>query len=303
MSKIIDLSIIIVNYNTKDLLQDCLVSVLASKGDFSFEVTVIDNASQDDSVQMVTDKFPQVKLIRSSENLGFSVANNLAIKKSSPSSFILFLNPDTIVPEKSLKTMVDFMKENTKVGAATCRVELTNGCLDQACHRGFPTVWNAFCYFTGLEQLFPKSKLFSGYSLGYLPLDQTHRIDSACGAFLIVRKKAGDQINWFDQDYFWYGEDIDFCYRLKEKGWQIMFVADTKIIHYKGMASGIKKHSQAVSSAKKETRIKAVKASVQVMRIFFQKHYQDKYPKPIYWLVILGITFLEKVRLLKMKSN
>ena len=303
MENKIDLSIIIVNFNTKDLLEACLKSVFSSQGKFYFEVIVVDNGSVDDSAKMVADKFPKVKLIKSQNNLGFSTANNLAIKKAKPSSFILLLNPDTVVPKTSLKKMITFMEQNSKAGAATCRVEMTNGCLDQACHRGFPTAWNAFCYFSGLEKLFPKSRFFSGYSLGYLPLNKTHQIDSACGAFLMIRRQAGDEVNWLDQDYFWYGEDIDFCYRLKQNGWQIFFVADIKITHYKGMASGIKSHSQKISSAKKETRIKAAKASIQVMHIFFNKHYRDKYPKVIYWLVILGIIILEKIRLLKLKFS
>lgn len=302
----IDLSIIIVNYNTKDFLQECLKSVVGSReiGVRSKEIIVIDNNSTDGTIEMLKELQTQnseLRTIFSQSNLGFAKANNLAIKKSS-GRYILFLNPDTIVQEDTLKTMVKFMDENPKVGAATCRVELTDGHLDQACHRGFPTAWNAFCYFSGLEKLFPKSKVFARYSLTFLPLDKIHEIDAGCGAFLLVRKEAGEQVGWFDEDYFWYGEDLDFCYRLKQKGWKIMFVPTTKIIHWKGAASGILKHSQKISPASKQTRIKAAKASVKVMRIFFQKHYQDKYPKIIYWSVMLGIKLMEKIRLARIKK-
>lgn len=299
----IDLSIIIVNYNTKDFLKKCLESLqpVVRKTSFRTEIIIVDNSSSDDSLQFLNSlNWPNLKVIASKKNLGFAKANNLAIKKSS-GRYILFLNPDTIVQKDTLKTMIKFMEENPKVGAATCRVELTDGQLDQACHRGFPTAWNAFCYFSGLGKLFPKSKIFAGYSLSYLPLDKIHEIDASAGAFLIVRREAGELLDWFNEDYFWYGEDLDFCYRLKQKGWKIMFVPTTKIIHYKGVASGIKKHSQKISPASKETKIRATKASIEVMRIFFKKHYQKKYPRFVYWLVMLGIKLLEKIRLSRIK--
>ncbi len=295
----IDLSIIIVSYNTKNFLKKCLESIKLNP---NYEIIVADNGSTDGSLAMLKglkEKNKQnLTIIGNQKNLGFAKANNKALEKAQ-GRLVLFLNPDTILGKETLKTMIDFMDENPKVGAATCRVELTNGRLDQACHRGFPTVWNSFAYFSGLEKLFPKSPIFAGYSLTYLPLGKIHEIDAGCGAFLMVRQEAGSQISWFDEDYFWYGEDLDFCYRLKEKDWKIMFVPTTKITHWKGAASGIKRHSQGISTASKETKIKAAKASVKVMRLFFQKHYQHKYPKVIYWLTMLGISFLEKIRLFK----
>lgn len=302
MTEKIDLSIIIVNFNTKEFLKRCLESLRQSLlGNSKVEIIVVDNASTDGSVQYFNVwKQNDIKVIRNKENLGFAKANNRGIKKAS-GRYILFLNPDTIVPENTIKTMIDFMEANPKVGAATCRVELTDGRLDQACHRGFPTPWNAFCYFSGLEKLFPKSKFFAGYSLTYLPLDKIHEIDSGCGAFLLVRRQAGEEVNWLDEDYFWYGEDLDFCYRLKQRGWKIMFVPTVKIIHWKGVASGILKHSQKISLASGQTRIKAAKASTKVMRIFFQKHYKNKYPKIVYCLSMVGIFLLEKIRLAKIK--
>ena len=299
MNEKIDLSIIIVNFNTKDLLRDCLNSIRRSETNYSLEIIIADNKSQDGSSLMIKKEFKEVILLENKDNLGFSKANNQAIKKTH-GRYILLLNPDTIVPKDTLQVMFDFMEKNQKVGAATCKIELADGSLDQACHRGFPTVWNSFTYFTGLEKLFPKIKLFSGYSLSHLFKNTTHEIDSACGAFLIIRKEAGEQVNWLDEDYFWYGEDLDFCYRLKQKGWQIIFVPQVKIIHYKGAASGIKKHSQKISTADGKIKEKAIRASTEVMRIFFKKHYQNKYPKFIYRITMLGIKFLEKIRLLKL---
>jgi len=299
MSKKPDLSIIVLNYNTKELLRDCLKSIKKAETDgFNVETIVVDNASIDKSTEMVKQEFSWVELIVSKKNVGFAAGNNLGIPQAQ-GRHILFLNPDTKVFSDTLKVMVEFMDKNSRAGAATCRIELPSGEVDDACHRGFPTPWNAFAHFSGLARFFPKSKLFAGYSLGYLPKNKTHQIDSGCGAFLMVRRKAGKEVGWWDEDYFWYGEDLDFCYRLKEKGWKIFFVPQTKIIHYKGVASGIKKHTQKITTATKETRIRAVKASTEVMRIFFRKHYQKKYSKLLYWLVMRGIDFLEKVRLLK----
>lgn len=295
----IELSIIIVSYNTRNFLKNCLESI---KPNPSYEIIVSDNGSTDGSVAMLREFREKgeynLQIIENKKNLGFAKANNKVLIKAQ-GRLILFLNPDTILGKETLKTMISFMDENHEVGAATCRVDLANGKLDQACHRGFPTVWNSFTYFSGLEKLFPKSRIFAGYSLTYLPLGKIHEIDAGTGAFLIVRQEAGRDINWFDEDYFWYGEDLDFCYRLKEKGWKIMFVPTTKITHWKGAASGIKRHSQGISTASKEIKIQAAKASVKVMRLFFQKHYQHKYPKVIYWLTMLGISLLEKIRLFK----
>jgi GT2 family glycosyltransferase len=291
----IDLSVIILNYNTRDFLRQCLQSIKKTQG-IDPEVIVVDNASTDGSVAMVKENFPEVKLMVNEKNIGFAAGNNQGVKKAK-GKFILFLNPDTLVQPETLKAMVDYLKKHPKTGAATCQVELPNGQLDYACHRGFPTPWNAFAYFSGLAKLFPKIKAFTGYTLSYLPLNQTHPIDAACGAFLMVRREAGEASHWWDEDYFWYGEDLDFCYRLKQKGWRIDYVSQTKIIHHKGAASGIKKHSQKIATATKKTKKRAIKASTEVMRVFFQKHYRDKYPKPIYWLVMKGIDLLEKYRL------
>lgn len=297
MRKEVDLSVIILNYNTKDLLRECLKSVVGSNlADFADEIIVVDNASSDGSPEMVKKEFSKVILIINRENLGFSAGNNVGIKRAK-GRYLLFLNPDTLVEPQTFKIMLDFMEQHPRVGAATCKIELPNGQLDNACHRGFPTPWNALCYFSGLGKIFPRFQFFNGYTLACLDLNSIHQIDSACGAFLIVRRQAGEEVAWWDEDYFWYGEDLDFCYRLKEKGWQVMFVPKAKIIHYKGAASGIKKESQEVSTATEKTRIKATKASIKVMRIFYKKHYQKKYPKVIYWLVMVGVNLLEKIRL------
>lgn len=297
----IDLLIVILNYNTKELLRDCLRSIEKAKTDgFRFEVIIVDNGSTDGSPQMVKGQFLKIKLIASKKNLGFAAGNNLGIRQNK-GRYILFLNPDTIVMPNTFGEMIKFMDAHPDAGAATSKIELPNGKLDEACHRGFPTPWNAFCHFSGLEKIFPKSRLFAGYSLGWLPLNKIHEIDSGVGAFLTVRREAGEQVAWWDEDYFWYGEDLDFCYRIKEKGWKIYYVPRAKIIHYKGVSAGIRKESQKISTATKETMLRSARMSTEVMRIFYQKHYAKKYPKIISWLVLRGIDLLEKIRITKIK--
>jgi GT2 family glycosyltransferase len=279
------------------------------KDGFEYEVIVVDNASNNESKNYLrnlkTSKSLNfyttipLKLIFNKNNLGFAAGNNVGVKKAN-GRYILFLNPDTIVMPNTFKEMIKFMDSNPQAGAATCRVELISGKLDEACHRGFPTPWNAFCHFSGLEKLLPKSRIFAGYTLGWKPFGKVHEIDSGTGAFLLVRKEVGDKLNWWDEDYFWYGEDLDFCYRIKKAGWKIYFVPKVKIIHYKGVSSGIRKESQKIARADKKTRIGAIKASTQAMRIFYKKHYLEKYPRFLAWLVLKGIDILEKIRLKKL---
>lgn len=300
MKRKIDLSIIILNYNAGQFVVECLESVEnADKGGLTLEIIVVDNASTDDSLEKLKElnKIRTFQLIENKENFGFARGNNVGLPKAN-GRYILFLNPDTLVNKDTLIFMVNFMDQNDKVGAATCKLELPGGRLDDAAHRGFPTPWNAFSHFFGLENIFPNSRLFSGYGLGYLSRNTIHEIDALSGAFMIVRRRAGEEVGWWDEDYFWYGEDIDFSYRLKEKGWKIMYVPEVSIIHYKGVSSGVKKHTKEISTASRETRKRSARASIAAMKIFYKKHYFRKYPAPVLWLVWGGIWLLEKYRLL-----
>lgn len=284
-----DLSIIIISYNTKQFLKDCLLSIIKNTPKkIKAEIIVVDNYSTDGSSDLIEKEFPSVVLIKNKENLGFSKANNIGVKHSK-GRYVLFLNSDTVVYPKTLERMIEFMDQHKEAGAATCKAVLPNGQIDEACHRGFPTPWNAFCYFSGLSRLFPKIKLFSGYSLGHMDLGKIHQIDACCGAFMIVRKEVGDDVGWWDEDFFWYGEDLDFCYRLKQRGWKIFFSPDASILHYKGVSGGIKSLSAHLTKADSQTKKLATKARFEAMRIFYKKHYQDKYPFFITWLVLLGI--------------
>lgn len=290
-----DLSIIIVSYNTAELLEQCLLSIKTAVIKLKSEVFVVDNNSRDETVQMVKEDFPWVKLIANSKNLGFSKANNLAIKKA-VGKYVLILNPDTEVFEDTLVSMVKFMDREPDVGIATCRVELADGGLDYDCRRHFPTPWRAFCHFAGLSKIFAGSKLFDQYYMGYVSSQKEHEIDSCVGAFMMVRASVFDKIGVFDEDFFFYGEDLDLCWRAGEAGYKIIYTPAAKIIHYKGAASGIKKSSYNITKATRESRKKALYESVRAMEIFYKKHYMDKYPFFINWLVLLSLKVLGEIR-------
>lgn len=283
-----DISIIYVNFNTKDFVAKSIESVLQAKKDLDVEIIVVDNDSQDSSVEYIRQKFPEITLIENKHNIGFSKANNQAIPKAS-GKYILFLNPDTVLSEDTLSIMYAFMNEHKKAGAATCSIHLEDGTMDDASHRGFPTPWNAFCYFLGLSKLFPRTKLFTGYIQGWKNLNSTHEIDACTGAFIMVKKEAGEEIGWWDEDFFWYGEDLDLCFRLKEKDWKIYYVPLTTVLHYKGVSGGIKSSSKKIATADKDTKIKATRARFDAMNIFYDKHYKRKYPSFVTKTVLFGV--------------
>lgn len=303
----LDISIIILNYNSGNFLTKCLQSIKASDLDgLNIETIIVDNASRDESIELVhkflsrADSFgKKVKIIRNRKNLGFSAGNNVGVGEAS-GKYILFLNPDTVLSKTALKQVFEFMEKYPDCGVTTARLELADGTLDEAAHRGFPTPWNAFCYFSGLGKIFPKSRLFSGYTLGWLrDSKENHEVDAISGAFFFIRRAVGEKLSWWDEDFFWYGEDLDFCYRVKKAGWKIMFLPDVKVLHYRGITSGIKGHSKKLSTATRETRLRAARASVEAMRIFYRKHYQKQYPVFITFLVLLAIEVLGRIRIAK----
>lgn len=286
----LDLSIITVSYNTKEFIRKLLSSIEENiSKEISYEVVVVDNASSDSSVLMIKKEFPKVKLIANKDNLGFSKANNIGIKKASKSRYVLFLNPDTLLEKGTIEYMIKFMDEHSNAGASTCKVVMGNGQIDDATHRGFPTPWNSLTHFSGISKLMPKSTFLNGYYLGWKDIDKVHEIDALAGAFMLVRREAGEDVGWWDEDYFFYGEDIDFCYMLKQKGWKIYYVPNVSIFHHKGVSGGIKKNSKEISTATKETRVRITKSRFNAMKIFYKKHYAKKYPGLLTLLVMLGI--------------
>lgn len=287
-----ELSIVILSYNVSGLLKDCLKSIYsAQKPTDSWQVIVVDNASSDDSVSMVKKNFPQVKLIVSKTNTGFSAGNNLALKKVS-TPYTLLLNPDTIVYPDTISTVLKYVQGNPDVGAATCRVELPDGSLDYSCHRRFPNPANAFVYFfTGLAKK-------SSYAYTSIP-SGIHEIDSLCGAFALIRTSVGKDLGWFDEAFWWNGEDLDLCYRIKQSGYKIIYLPQVKIIHFKGSSSGLQKSAKSKTS--QETKIRTTLSGIKAMRIFYDKHYAQMYPVLFNWFIYTGMWVLRNYRQAKIK--
>lgn len=299
----LDLSIIIVAYNSEDTILACIDSVLQTIKNHSFEIIISDNSPNGNTKSVFVDKYAnndKVVYIHNKENLGFSKGNNVGIKVSK-GKYILFLNPDTKVYEKTIDGMMDFMENHPDCGASTCFMELPNGELDDASHRGFPTPWRAFSHFSGLSKVLPKSKVFGGYNLTYLNTKKTHEIESLAGSFMLVPFEIGERLGWWDEDYFFYGEDIDFCYRIEAAGYKIYFVAEFKSLHMKGISSGIKKVSKDVTKASYETKKFITHHRFKAMEIFYDKHYKKKYPKILTGMVLLGIRLKKQLALRSLK--
>ncbi|MEK3783984.1 glycosyltransferase family 2 protein [Paenibacillus sp. FSL R5-0810] len=270
-----DVSILIVNYNTRQLTLDCLRSVFASETEFTYEVIVIDNDSKDDSVQAIRQEFPLVKLIENTENTGFAKANNQGMA-AAQGRYVLLLNSDTVIQRDTIQTMVAFMDRNPITGASGCKIILPDGSLDKACKRGFPTPSASFYYAFGLSKLFPNEPRFNQYQLGYLDPDQEYPVDCLVGAFMLVRRETIEQVGGLDETFFMYGEDIDWCYRIKQAGWGIHYYPRTTIVHYKG------------GSARRRP-FKIIYEFHRAMILFHRKHYRKKYNILVNGAVYAGV--------------
>lgn len=294
-----ELSIIIVNYNTSALLKDCLTSIykgmLPPNG---VEVIVVDNASHDDSVNMIEKNFRQVKIISNKENLGFAKANNLGVA-ATQCPYVLFLNSDTVLNRLSLVKPLKYLKNHPSVGALTIKLYLKNGEIDIDNHRGYPTPWASLSHFSGLAKIFPKSSLFNYYHLGHESYDRIHSIPVAAGSYLMMPTKLFRQIGGWDEAYFFYGEDIDLCYRINQAGYKIVYYPKTSALHLKGASSGLRKETKGLAKPPKETRVRVAKASVEAMEIFYKKFYSQKYPQLLTWFVLLAIRGRGMIRVIK----
>ena len=219
----IDLSIVILNFNTKELLRDCLRSLNEVEGKTGFEIIVVDNGSSDGSIEMVKKIFTDVSIIKNNRNLGFAAGNNKA-KSIVKGEYVLFLNSDTVVPEFTIKETLKFIKEHQDIGAVTCNIVLPGGELDKDTRRSFITPWIGLTHlYLHLDRLFPRSKLFGRYWYGYIPENVTHEVDVIQGAYFLTRKDILDRVDWFDEDYFLDGEDIDLSWKIKKAGWKIIY--------------------------------------------------------------------------------
>lgn len=271
----IDLSVIIVNYNVKAFLEQCLMAIERAKHDLNIEIFVVDNASVDGSQAMVKKRFPYVHLIENKKNIGFSKANNQALKLIN-GKYILILNPDTLIQEDTLIILKNFLDTHPNAGAVGCKLINPDGSFQIASRRGLPTPWVAFTRIFGLSKIFPKSRLFGKYNMTYLGSNVKSEVDVLPGSLMFMRKDILDKIGYFNEDYFMYGEDIDLCYRIKKEGWKIFYIPTTKAIHYKGEST-------------KKGEISFVSNFYSAMLIFTNKHFKSHYSIFLRTILTVGI--------------
>jgi GT2 family glycosyltransferase len=277
------LDLVILNYNRGDLLRVCLDSIFASRSRHMINVWVVDNASRDESVALVRREFPQARLIVNERNSGFAAGNNLALRAiaaDAGSDYVMLLNNDTVVEADALDQLIDYMEAQDAVGAIGPKVLLLDGSLDAACRRSFPTPSVSFYRMTGLSKLFPRSPRFGRYNMTYLDPDVETEVDSLVGAAMLVRTAVVREVGVLDEAFFMYGEDVDWCYRIKALGWRIVYLPRAVIHHHKRAAST-------------RRAIPSIRAFYDAMRIFHRKHYAQRTLAPVNWLIELGITLKE----------
>jgi hypothetical protein len=287
-----DLSIIIVNYRTYDLTKKTIESVINKDHPFTYEIYLVDSASQEGSLEKLQEDFQAqsaeglIKFIASPENRGFAHANNLALKQTK-AKYVLLLNSDTVILNDCLTKCFNHIEKDESIGALGCKVLLPDGNLDKACRRSFPTFSVSAYRMLGLSRLFPKSKRFGKYNLTYLDENQTYEVDCLTGAFMLVRSKAIHLVGLLDEDFFMYGEDIDWCYRIKAEGWKIVYYANAEILHYKG------------GSKEGPEKSRLTYEFYRAMYLFYNKHYKDTYPWIITCITYVGIGVICGLKYLK----
>jgi len=279
----LDLGIVIVNWNTRDLLRDCLKSVLASTGGCAYRVIVVDNASSDGSADMVRQEFPTVQVIANDDNRGYPAANNqgfraLGFEQGSTDDtprYALALNPDTVLPPTALCAMIAYMDADPTIGVAGPKLVMLDGQLDLACRRSFPTPEVSLYRMLGLSKLFPHSRRFGRYNMTYLDPDQETEVDSVVGAFMMVRREAIRRVGLFDEVFFMYGEDLDWAFRIKQAGWKVMYNPQVTVTHVKRAASRQSKRAQ--------------REFYRAMLIFYRKHYRATTAWWLHSLILMGL--------------
>lgn len=253
-----DVSVIIVNWNTRDLVLRCIRSVIETRGAYGQEIIVVDNASSDGSAEAIENDYPDVLVVRNAENLGFARANNIGIKKSR-GRYICLVNSDVQVLDGTIKYLLEYMEKNTSVGVVGPTILWPDMTLQDSCRR-FPTLWTKFCETFALHRIFPHSALLSGEQMAYFAHDRITMVESLAGCFLMIRRDALEEVGLFDEQYFIYSEETDLCKRFREAGWQILFLPDVSAIH-----------NQAASSAKDP--VKYALLQQQSLLKYWRKHH------------------------------
>ncbi len=279
------LSVIIVNYNVKHFLEQCLHSVYKAAKDIETEIFVVDNNSVDGSAQFIRDKFSNLKIIENKQNVGFAKANNQAIQQAK-GEYILLLNPDTVVEEDTFSKIIGFMDQHSEAGGLGVKMIDGKGNFLPESKRGLPTPWVAFCKMFGLSRLFPKSKKFGQYHLSYLDQNEIHEVDVLAGAFMLLRKSTLEKTGLLDETFFMYGEDIDLSYRITQAGYKNYYFPETTIIHYKGEST-------------KKGSLNYVKVFYNAMIIFSRKHFSGGKANIFAFLIQSAIYFRAFISILK----
>lgn len=281
----IDVGIVIVNWNTRDLLRVCLQTVYASIGDFTYSVVMVDNASTDGSAEMVRTEYPQVTVIEAGENVGYPKGNNIGLRAlgyraagdidAGAPRYALLLNPDTEVPPTALYEMMRYMDSQPDVGIAGPKLILMDGSLDKACRRGFPTPMVSLYHFSGLAKVFPRSPRFGRYNMTYLPVDEEAEVDSVVGAYMQVRREAIRDAGLLDERFFMYGEDLDWAFRIKSAAWRVVYHPQVVVKHVKRAASRQSKRAQF--------------EFWRAMLLFYRKHYRRTTPIWLHGIIMTGL--------------
>ncbi|MSR74619.1 MAG: glycosyltransferase family 2 protein [Planctomycetes bacterium] len=280
-----ELSIIVASYNTVDFLRPCLSSVQQATPGMQCETIVVDNNSNDGSVAMVEECFPWVRVLRNQANEGFSKANNRALQEARGEA-VLLLNPDTLLPLGTLQRLLRVLRETPQVGVLGCRIVRPDGSLDEACKRSFPTPLSALSRFLALDRIFPRSRRFGAYRRTYEDPCGSYEVESIVGAFMLVRRSALECTGGLDEDYFMYGEDIDWCWRLRQHGFVIWYIGDVSVVHHKGASTSTEPQRMNWHFHRS-------------MFLFHRKHLVNRYPFFVNWLVYLGITASYALRSLR----
>jgi N-acetylglucosaminyl-diphospho-decaprenol L-rhamnosyltransferase len=284
----VDVGIVVVNYNTRALLQRCLETVLASEG-VTFTVFVVDNDSDDGSAQMVADRFPRVNLIANAENVGYPIANNQGLRalgfgvsqSDDAPRYALLLNADTEVPPDALALSVAYADRGDRVGVLGPKLIRLDGSLDLACRRSFPTPEVSFYRMVGLARLFPRSPRFGRYNLTYLDEDTIAEVDSVVGAFMMVRREAIRDTGLLDESFFMYGEDLDWAYRIKQAGWRVVYYPEVTVLHVK----------RASSRQSPRAQVEFWRS----MEIFYRKHFAATYPAFLNAVILMVIRMQTRI--------
>jgi GT2 family glycosyltransferase len=272
----IDVSICIVTYRARDFLRDCLRSIYGTVDSVSFEIIIVDNHSEDGTLEMLRSDFPDIRLLVNDHNTGYTKPNNQAIRESS-GRYVLLLNPDTIVESNTIPELVNFLDAHPEVGIVGPKVLNRDGTLQKQCRRSEARPWDAFCYFSGLSTIFPHDKRFAGYLMTYLSEDTAHEAEAVSGSCMLIRRNVIEQIGGLDENFFAFQEDTDFCRRARLAGWKVFYNPSAQLVHFAGEGG---------------SRVQPFRSIVEWHRsyyLYYRKHFAKDYWFVFNWIYYLGM--------------